>query len=82
MGTNSAPEIANLTCYVDEQDEMNQLISAGKIDEAKKHADNFRHIDDILGWNIKPPLPERYGLQRNGRKLQYQMGQLCILEQS
>ena len=63
MGTNSAPEIANLTCYVDERDEMNQLISAGKIDEAKKHADNFRHIDDILGWNIKPPSPERYGLK-------------------
>lgn len=30
MGTNSAPELANLTCYVDERDEIDDLIKNGK----------------------------------------------------
>ena len=41
MGTNSAPEIANLTCYVDERDFIDGLITSGQTDEAKEHADIF-----------------------------------------
>ena len=50
MGTNSAPEIANLTCYV--RDFIDGLITSGQTDEAKEHADNFRLIDDVLGWAL------------------------------
>ena len=63
MGTNSAPEIANLTCYVDERDFIDGLITSGQIDEAKEHADNFRLIDDVLGWAIKPPSLLHCGLE-------------------
>jgi len=63
MGTNSAPEIANLTCYVDERDFIDGLITSGQTDEAKEHAVNFRFIDDVLGWGIEPPSPLHYGLE-------------------
>ena len=63
MGTNSAPECANLTCYVDERDFIDGLVNSGRANEAKEHADNFRLIDDILGWGIEPPSPQQYGLE-------------------
>jgi len=50
IGTNSAPEIANLTLYVPERDFINKMILENKEDEARKHANNFRLQDDVLTW--------------------------------
>ena len=51
MGTNSAPELANLTLHVDEVSFVDALLAENKLEEAKKHSDNFRFIDDILTSN-------------------------------
>ena len=39
------------------------LITSGQTDEAKEHADNFRLIDDVLGWGIEQPSLLHYGLE-------------------
>ena len=62
MGTNSAPELANLTLYVDEAKHIDTLIEEEKIEEAIQNASNFRLIDDVLCWDIEPPSPLQYGL--------------------
>ena len=63
MGTNSAPEMANLTCYIDERDFVDKLVQEDQIDEARDHSDNFRFQDDTLTWNVQPPNPELYGME-------------------
>ena len=62
MGTNAGPEIATLTLYKDEADFIDELVNAGNVSEAKRHATNARFIDDVLSWNTLPPPTERYGL--------------------
>jgi len=62
MGTNSAPEIANLTLYPDEKAFVEQLIEQD-LRLAQRHNLNFRLIDDVLTWDEEPPSPEMYGLQ-------------------
>ena len=72
MGTNSAPELANLTLYYDEakfiddfttpKDGKSVNAQAGE-QKAKQHCFNFRLIDDILTWNEEPPSPKIYGLE-------------------
>jgi hypothetical protein len=63
MGTNSAPELANLTLHVEEVSFIDTLLAENKLEEAKKHSDNFRFIDDILTWDVEPPTSEHYGLE-------------------
>lgn len=62
MGTNAGPEIATLTLYKDEADFIDELVDAGNLQEAKRHATNARFIDDVLSWDTLPPPRERYGL--------------------
>ena len=61
--TNSAPEIANLTRYIDECDFVDKLVQEDQIDEARDHSDNFRFQDDTITWNVQPPNPELYGME-------------------
>ena len=63
IGTNSAPEIANLTLYVPERDFIKKMILQNKEDEARKHANNFRLQDDVLTWGVLPLSAEEYGLE-------------------
>ena len=51
MGTNSAPELANLTLYHDESQFIDNFVKQKQIEKAKEHCFNFRLIDDILTWN-------------------------------
>ena len=53
MGTNSAPEIANLTLYPDEKAFVEQLIEQD-LRLAQRHNLNFRLIDDVLTWDEEP----------------------------
>lgn len=62
MGTNAAPEIANLTLYCDEAQFIDSLINNGFLHAARTHAYTRRYIDDLLLWNTLPPPPELYGL--------------------
>jgi len=68
MGTNSAPESANLTLYYDEARYMDSLIErANNGDlETKALAKNLsftsRFIDDMLTWNCLPPPENIYNL--------------------
>ena len=54
----SSPEMANLTCYIDERDFVDKLVQEDQIDEARDHSDNFQFQDDTLTWNVQPPNPE------------------------
>jgi hypothetical protein len=62
MGTNCAPELANLTLYHDEAAYIDNLVHFNE-DIAKRHCHNFRFIDDVLCWDEEPPSPEIYGLE-------------------
>jgi hypothetical protein len=54
MGTNCAPELANLTLYVIEAAFIDNLLKDGKQDEAMSMQYNFRFIDDCLFWGKEP----------------------------
>ena len=60
MGTNSAPEIANLTLYVDEANYIDNLRSNS---ERKKYSLTKRYIDDSVFFDTTPPPEEIYGLR-------------------
>ena len=62
MGTNAAPEIANLTLYHDESQYVDSLIRDGFFAAARRHSHTRRYIDDLLLWDIQPPPPDLYGL--------------------
>jgi hypothetical protein len=62
MGTNCAPELANLTLYIDEASFIDNLMLKD-IDLAKRHSLNFRLIDDVLTWNEEPPSKDHYDLE-------------------
>ena len=66
MGTNSAPECASLTCYVDERDFIDGLVNSGRANEAKEAQiiSNSLMIFSVEALNhIEPPSPEQYGLE-------------------
>jgi len=63
MGTNSAPEIANLCLYADESSFVDDLISRNDIQIARKYASTKRYIDDLLLWDLSPPPITTYGLE-------------------
>ena len=65
MGTNSAPELANLTLYVDEAKYIDEIEASQGTLMAGLYAFNFRFIDDILSWDLEPPSAEIYGLNWN-----------------
>lgn len=54
MGTNCAPEIANLVLYVWEAEYMDELVRGGKLKEAQKHIYTKRYIDDIICFSVDP----------------------------
>ncbi len=60
MGTNCAPEIANLVLYVYEARYIDSLRSNGRIEEAMKHKFTRRFIDDIITFNTEPIPKEAY----------------------
>jgi len=67
MGTNCAPEIANLVLYVWEAEFMDTLY-AQNTEQAKQllraHSDTRRYIDDLLCFDTAaPPLEAYHGLQ-------------------
>ena len=61
MGTNAAPEIANLTLHHDEATYIDQLIQQRDLQSARAHAHTRRYIDDLLLWNTTPPHSDIYG---------------------
>lgn len=61
MGTNCAPELANLTLYVIESKFVDNL-SRQDLIMAKQHAQSRRFIDDVICWDVPPPSSELYGL--------------------
>jgi hypothetical protein len=63
MGTNSAPEIANLYLYADESSFIDHLLSRNDIQTARKYATTKRYIDDFLLWDLSPPPISTYGLE-------------------
>ena len=63
MGTNSAPEIANLCLYADESSFVDDLISRNDLQTARKYASTKRYIDDLLLWDLSPPPITTYGLE-------------------
>jgi len=66
MGTNSAPELANLTLYVEESQYIDALVSSPNpqdLELAKDHAVTQRLIDDLKTWDVEPPPKEIYGLE-------------------
>eukprot|EP00607_Mallomonas_marina_P006252 CAMPEP_0182437162 /NCGR_PEP_ID=MMETSP1167-20130531/84855_1 /TAXON_ID=2988 /ORGANISM="Mallomonas Sp, Strain CCMP3275" /LENGTH=950 /DNA_ID=CAMNT_0024629975 /DNA_START=63 /DNA_END=2915 /DNA_ORIENTATION=- len=63
MGTNAAPEIANLTLYADEAQFIDHLIATADTSTALKLAHTHRYIDDLLVWDTPPPPEDIYGLQ-------------------
>ena len=63
MGTNSAPEIANLCLYADESSFIDDLLSRNDVQTARKYATTKRYIDDLLLWDLSPPPIATYGLE-------------------
>jgi len=61
MGTNAAPDIANLCCYATEAAYIDELVAAGKSVDFAKHV--YRFIDDSLFFDGQPPPAEAYGMQ-------------------
>lgn len=55
MGTNSAPEMANLCLY--------NLLDSNQLQLARQYSYTKRYIDDLLLWNLEPPPPSIYGLE-------------------
>ena len=62
MGTNAAPEIANLTLYADEAEFIDDLIRRGERLTAMSYSRTRRFIDDLLTWDNDPPPEELYGM--------------------
>ncbi|GBG76228.1 hypothetical protein CBR_g21976 [Chara braunii] len=62
MGTNSGPEIANLTLYWDEARFVDDL-QRRDLRAAQRYAFTYRLIDDVLSWGHLPPPSEDYGLE-------------------
>jgi hypothetical protein len=60
MGTNAAPEIANLTFYIYERDFVDNLINSGHRALAQQYSLSCRFIDDAIHWNAPPPLSVVY----------------------
>ncbi len=60
MGTNCAPEIANLVLYVYEARYIDKLNANNKREEARKHKYTHRSIDDIITFNTEPISREAY----------------------
>jgi hypothetical protein len=58
MGTNSAPDIANLTLYGIESRFVDTLSKP----MAQNYALTGRFIDDVITWGVRPPSCEIYGL--------------------
>jgi len=69
MGTNAAPELANLTLYVDEAHFIDQLILNNQKDVALLYKHTYRFIDDILNWDVEPPSSDIYGLRYSEQTL-------------
>jgi len=63
MGTNSAPEIANLCLYADESSFIDNLLSRQDFQTVRKYATTRRYIDDLLLWDLSPPPISTYGLE-------------------
>ena len=63
MGTNCAPELANLTLYVDESIFIEETIKNKGTQAACRYSLTFRLIDDILSWDDEPPSTDIYGLE-------------------
>ena len=63
MGTNCAPELANLTLYVTEATFIDNLVNTADSTIYKKYAHTKRWIDDIIIFNAPPPSAERYHLE-------------------
>ena len=63
MGTNCAPELANLTLYVTESLFMDNLINTSDSTFYKKYAHTKRWIDDIITFNAPPPPSDLYNLE-------------------
>ena len=51
MGTNAAPQIANIYLYVYEFDYINTLIEIGDVKSLKRLKDIFRYQDDLIVFN-------------------------------
>ncbi|GBG79359.1 hypothetical protein CBR_g29507 [Chara braunii] len=62
MGTNSGPEIANLTLYWDEARFVDDL-QRRDLRAAQRYVFTYRLIDDVLSWGHLPPPSEHYGLE-------------------
>ncbi len=60
MGTNCAPEIANLVLYVYEARYIDRLNANNQREEARKHKYTHRFIDDIITFNTEPIPREAY----------------------
>ena len=54
MGTNCAPELANLVLYVMESTYIDNLVSTNRIKEAINLRYTRRYIDDIIVFNTDP----------------------------
>jgi len=63
MGTNAAPEIANLTLYVYEADYVDNLVLNGGEVHAREYSKSCRYIDDAIHFNAPPPPGPVYGLE-------------------
>ncbi len=61
MGTNCAPEIANLVLYVYESEYIDELVANGNLIQAKKHRYSRRFIDDIITFGTDPIPMDKYG---------------------
>jgi hypothetical protein len=61
MGTNIAPEIANLVLYVWESRYIDQLIASNRMDIVRKHKYTKRFIDDIICFDTEAFPQEAYG---------------------
>ena len=77
MGTNSAPELANLTLYVEESQYIDALVSSPNpqdLELAKDHAVTQRLID-----NLKTMNPQNKYTVLSGLKPPYQLtfGHIC-----
>ncbi|KAJ9460264.1 hypothetical protein DIPPA_07597 [Diplonema papillatum] len=63
MGGNASPDLANLYCYWCEKLYIDSLITEGRHEEARAHADSVRFIDDFLTWSARPPPEAIYGME-------------------
>ena len=69
MGTNAAPELANLTLYCDEAMFIDKLVAENRRQEAQSYCHTMRYIDDMLLWGNVPPSQEAYSLEYSEQTL-------------